>query len=230
MSISHQIMSLGGGSGGGGAAPTSLTYNGVSGAYTSGTTNSVTIPFPTATAEGDLVVLTVWTDQIQDQYTPTDWTLIGNGDTAEYPRGYSFYKVMTAADITTGSVDVTASASEQQTAIVLAFTPDNTINNVYATGFVNDKGPSALSITINTPDDETRPLIAVAMLTGRPAQSPTMTWNSADSIVTDTTTNGTRSAGYILYNTGLTNIISSHTVTSNDTGRQSMSGFYIRVD
>jgi len=218
-------MNLGVG-GGGGGGPTSLTYTGHSGNRTSGT-NTITITWPTGTAEGDLLVTTVWVDNATPTFTtPTDWTLLGNGDTGEYPKAYTYAKVMTAADITAGSQDfVCNNASYGLTGIALALTPDGTISSFTARNYVNDKGPSALGISITT-TDVVAPTAAIAMLTGRPSQSPTMTFSGA-TIVTDTTTGGTRSAGYILYNSGVT--VSSHSPTSNDTGRQSMSGFYIDV-
>lgn len=225
MSISHQIMSLGGG-----AAPvgpvTSLTYTGHSGNRVSGT-NTITITWPTGTAEGDLLVVTVWVDNATPTFTtPTDWTLLGNGDTGEYPRAYSYAKVMTAADITAASQDfVCNNASYGLTGIALTLTPDGTISSFTARNYVNDKGPLTLSISIVT-TDVVAPTAAIAMLTGRPSQSPVMTF-SGSTIQTDATGGGVRSVGYILYDS--TGSPSNHSPSSSDTGRQSMSGFYIDV-
>lgn len=227
MSISHQIMSLGGGAGGGGSTPvTSLTYTGHSGNRVSGT-NTITITWPTGTAEGDLLVTTVWVDNATPTFTtPTDWTLLGNGNTGEYPKAYTYAKLMTAADITAGSQDfVCNNASYGLTGIALTLTPDGTISSFTARNYINAKGPSALSINIaNT--DVVAPTAAIAMLTGRPSQSPVMSF-SGSTIQTDTTGGGTRSVGYILYDS--TGTPSSHSASSSDTGRQSMSGFYIDV-
>lgn len=228
MSISHQIMSLGGGAGGGGSTPvTSLTYTGHSGNRVSGT-NTITITWPTGTAEGDLLVTTVWVDNATPTFTtPTDWTLLGNGNTGEYPRAYSYAKVMTAADITAGSQDfVCNNASYGLTGIALALTPDGTISSFTGRNYVNDKGPNALSISIVT-TDVVAPTAAIAMLTGRPSQSPTMTFTNNTDIVNDQTNGGKRSAGYALYDSTGTPL--SHSASSSDTGRQSMSGFYIDV-
>lgn len=227
MSISHQIMSLGGGAGGGGGgAPTSLTFVATSGNYVI-TTTTMPITFPTGTAEGDLLVITAWVDNATPTFTtPTDWTLLGNGDTSEYPRAYTYAKIMTAADISAGSVDIVASTSSYgKTGIAITLRPDAEITSFTGRNYVNNKGPSALTVNIQS-TDVVAPTAALAMLSGRPTQSPTMTFSGA-TIATDTTQSGRRSVGYILYDSGAT--VALHTPTSNDTGRQSMSGFYIDV-
>ncbi len=75
------------------------------------TRSSITIPFWSNTAEGDLVVAQLAMNITLGLSTPTDWSEVYVSDVANGIALYS--KVMTAADISTGSVTITWSAGSQ---------------------------------------------------------------------------------------------------------------------
>lgn len=74
----------------------------------SSSNSSYTVSWPTGTLEGDMVF--IFGGHGFSINTPTGWALIGKSDGANW-NGATIFKVLTAADILTGSVTVTAAGS-----------------------------------------------------------------------------------------------------------------------
>lgn len=209
-------------SGGGGSLST-ISYVDTTGSMQSTSSTTATVSISASAQAGDLAVLEIGLDSSgASATTPTGWTLAGNGNTSEYPRMFCFVKILDATDISTGSVSVTTSNIPSMN--LLSIFRAGTITSFTTSNFANDKGAASLSTSLAT-TGVSAPTIAIAFLVGRTTQSPTMTWSTADALITDTTTGGTRTMGYTIYQSGATP--ASHSMTSNDTGRQSMSCFYI---
>jgi len=202
--------------------PSDISFVAVSGSMSSSNTTTASVSLPTGTQTGDFCIVAVFLDnKTVAVTTPTGWTLIGNGDTNEYPRSFVYGRI-----IQSGDTGFSATQDAEANMIIAgSFRKADGITSFTTRNFANDKGVSALSASLSS-TNATVPTIAVAMLAGRTTQSPTMTWGGA-TIKTDTTTGGTRSLGYVIYNSGTP---ASHTVTANDTGRQSLSVFYIDLE
>lgn len=200
---------------------TSLSF--ISSTSATGTSSTFYCDYPTGRQTGDLLVAAFAGDaSTVSQTTPSGWTLVGNGDTTEYPRMYVYAKIVTIAEMQTGGLSVQASFSEGYSNQIALFRPNAgaSLTSFSTSGFVNDKGPSALSVSLSATG--TSPSIALAFLTGRLGQDPVMTWSGA----TLETTGSTLTTGYIMYSSGST---AGHTITSSDTGRQSLSAFYLDI-
>ena len=209
-------------------ALTTLTYVGSTGDSNASDVSSYTVSYHASAISGDLALAMFALDQSAPTLsTPSGWTLVGNGDSAEYPRMYVFAKVLNSTDISTGSLTATPSVSEGFASMISIFRPDGTIGSLTPRNFVNDKGPDALSVSL-PPWGATPLTIAVAFLSGRPNQFPVLTFSGATT-VTDSSgsATGTRTLGYILYEVGDTP--ASATITGTDLGRQSLSAFYLDI-
>ena len=181
---------------GGGGSLGTISYVDLTGSQP-GTSSTATVSISASAAAGDLAVLAIALDSSgSTATTPSGWTLVGNGDTSEYPRMYCFAKILDASDISAGSVDV--STSNIASMNLLAIFRAGTISSFTTSNFANDKGSASLSTSLTT-TGVAAPTIAIGFLVGRTTQSPTMTWAAADAIVTNTTDGGTRSMGYKLY-------------------------------
>jgi len=209
-------------------ALTTLTYVGSTGDSNSTDVSPYSVSYHASARSGDLALAMFAMDQSAPTLsTPSGWTLVGNGNSAEYPRMYVFAKVLDSTDISTGSLTVTPSISEGFAALISIFRPDGTIGSFTPRNFVNDKGPNALSVSLST-SGATPLTIAVAFLSGRPNQDPVLTFSGATT-ATDSSGSGTgtRTLGYILYEVGDTP--ASATITGTDDGRQSLSAFYLDI-
>lgn len=97
------ITSSGGGGGGGVTAP---TIRGT--AIQASSAGSYTVSWPSATVAGDLAV--IFGGHGWNLIAPTGWTSLDNSTGTNW-NGAVFYRVLNGADITTGSVTVTAGGS-----------------------------------------------------------------------------------------------------------------------
>jgi hypothetical protein len=210
---------------------TGFTYVDQSGQSNTTSVTDFSCPLPANAVSGDLAVAAIWSDfNNVNQTAPSGWTLIGNGNDTEYPKSYVYAKVLDSADITAGSISATASVSNAYMAQIVTFRSNNAIHFFSGQNFSNVKGSTTLNDTIDG-TGVISACIACACLCGRAAdQSPTLTYADADAIKTDSSGSGLgqRSFGYKFYDTANTTV-SNHTVSSNDTGRQSLSAFYIYV-
>jgi len=215
---------------GGNPVPTSLTYLDTFFKYM-GQNNSATMTgtIPGGTQTGDLIIALYATDTPNTQTTPSGYTLIGNGNTSEYPRSYYYAKVAGANDAGS-TLTVNGSTSLSYSVAISVFRPNAPITSFQSYNFVNQKGPSSYSDTISA-SGVSGLCLAFAGLTGRTGpQTPTLGMSINDDIVV----NGggapgsyAPSIGYKIYpNTGGPQNIS---ISTNDTGRESLSGFYISV-
>jgi len=201
---------------------TSLTFVDLTSAATGTAAASFDCTISSSAQVGDLAIAAYAADfETVTQTTPSGWTYVGNGDNLEYPRMYVYAKILESGD-PGSTLSVTPSASEGYSNQIAIFRPNAgaSLTSFSTSGFVNDKGPSALSVSLSATG--TSPSIALAFLTGRPNQTPSMTWSGA----TLETVGTTLTTGYIMYSSGST---ASHTITSNDTGRQSLSAFYLDI-
>jgi hypothetical protein len=202
---------------------TTVSFVTTSGASTSTSVSTASATIPASAQAGDLAIAAYSIDlQSPSMTTPAGWTLIGNGDTAEYPRMYVFAKILEAGDPNT-SLTTTISPAEGYTAVIIVFRPDGNIASFTGRNFTNQKGTSSLSDTLSN-SGATPLTIAFAFLTGRTSQSPTLTFSGA-TIQTDTSDSGTRSVGYIIYESGSSP--ANLSASCDDQGRQSMSMFYL---
>lgn len=215
---------------GGNPVPTDLTYVDTFFKFM-GQDNSASMTgtIPVNTQAGDLIIAFYATDTPNTQTTPSGYTLIGNGNTSEYPRSYLYAKIAGASD-SGSTLTVSASSSLSYCVAISVFRPNAPITAFQSYNFVNQKGPSSYSATIS-PTGVSGLCLAFASLTGRTGpQTPTLGMNINDAIVV----NGggapgsyAPSIGYKIYpNTGGPQSIN---ISTNDTGRQSLSGFYISV-
>jgi hypothetical protein len=204
----------------------SLRYIGSTGDSTTTDLSSYTVSYLPAARSGDLAIAMFALEQNTPTLaTPSGWTLVGNGDNVDYPRMYVFVKVLNSTDISTGSLTATPSVSEGFAAMISIFRSYKSISSLTPRNFVNDAGVDALSVSLTT-SGATPLTIAVAFLSGRPNQSPVLTFSGATT-VTDSSTSGTRSLGFIVYDVGETP--AAATITGTDTGRQSLSAFYLDI-
>lgn len=200
-----------------------VSFVAVSGNATTTSSSSATATISASAAVGDIAIAAYSIDASSYTLsTPTGWTLIGNGDTSEFPRMYVFAKILEAGD-SGSTLSSTISTAEGFSAIIAVFRPDTAITSFTGRNFTNTKGPASLSDTLSS-TGATPLTVAFAFLTGKPAQSPTLTF-SGSYIQTDSTGGGTRSVGYIVYENGSTP--TNHSVSSDDRGRQSLSAFYL---
>lgn len=190
---------------------------------TSVSTASETIP--AAAQVGDLGIAAYSVDQSTDSLTtvPTGWTsLIPTPSTTDYPRMYVFVKILEAGD-PGSTLSATISPTEGYQAAITIFRPANrNLTGFTARNIDNQKGSSALSANLTT-TSVVAPTLAIANLTGRNNQSPVMTFSGAT--IETNVNGGTRSTGYIFYD--IDGTPASHSVTSNDTGRQSLTVYYL---
>jgi hypothetical protein len=194
-------------------------YNGQDGSQ-----STANIALPSNITTGDWLLLAVWSDTITNQTTPTGWTLVGNGNDTEYPKSYVYAKLAEASDASS-TVSVSFSGSVDWASIAAVYRPNNPIGSFATSNFANTKGPNALSITLNA-TGVSKPAIAIAVLTGRGGpQDPTLTWSAKDTQVDGGS--GIPSLAYNIYNTNDADAPVSHSMTTDDNGRQSLSVFYV---
>ena len=190
---------------------------------TSVSTASETIP--AAAQVGDLGIAAYSVDQSTDSLTtvPTGWTsLIPTPSTTDSPRMYVFVKILEAGD-PGSTLSATISPTEGYQAAITIFRPANrNLTGFTARNIDNQKGSSSLSASLTT-TSVVAPTLAIANLTGRNNQSPVMTFSGAT--IETNVNGGTRSTGYIFYD--IDGTPASHSVTSNDTGRQSLTVYYL---
>jgi len=205
-----------------------LRYIGSTGDSNATDVSSYTVSYLPSARSGDLAIAMFALDlKTPTLSTPSGWTLVGNGDSVDYPRMYVFAKVLDSTDISTGSLTATPSVSEGFTSMISIFRPYKTISSLTPRNFDFDAGSGEPSVSLTT-SGATPLTIAVAFLSGRPNQSPVLTFSGATT-ATDSSgsATGTRTLGYILYEVGDTP--ASATITSTDTGRQSLSAFYVDI-
>ncbi len=189
---------------------------------TSVSTASETIPV--AAQVGDLGIAAYSVDGSTDSMTtPSGWTsLIPTPSTSEYPRMYVFVKILEAGD-PGATLSSTISPAEGYQAAITIFRPANrNLTGFTARNIDNQKGSSSLSASLTT-TSVVAPTLAIANLTGRNNQSPVMTFSGAT--IETNVNGGTRSTGYIFYD--IDGTPASHSVTSNDAGRQSLTVYYL---
>ena len=189
---------------------------------TSVSTASETIPV--AAQVGDLGIAAYSVDRsTPSMTTPSGWTsLIPTPSTSEYPRMYVFVKILEAGD-PGATLSSTISPAEGYQAAITIFRPANrNLTGFTARNIDNQKGSSSLSASLTT-TSVVAPTLAIANLTGRNNQSPVMTFSGAT--IETNVNGGTRSTGYIFYD--IDGTPASHSVTSNDTGRQSLTVYYL---
>lgn len=215
---------------GGNPAPTSLTYLDTFFKYM-GQDNSanMTGTIPSTAQAGDLIIAFYATDTPNNQTTPSGWTLVGNGNDSEYPKSYYYAKICGASD-PGSTLTVSASSSLSYCVAISVFRPNAPLTAFQSYNFVNSKGPSSYNNTISS-SGVSGLCVAFSGLTGRTGpQTPTLGMSINDAIVV----NGggapgsyAPSIGYKIYTAtgGPANI----NLSTNDTGRQSLSGFYISV-
>ena len=205
-----------------------LRYIGSTGDSNATDVSSYTVSYLPSARSGDLALAMFALEQSAPTLsTPSGWTLVGNGDSVDYPRMYVFAKVLDSTDISTGSLTATPSVSEGFTSMISIFRPYKTISSLTPRNFDFDAGSGEPSVSLST-SGATPLTIAVAFLSGRPNQSPVLTFSGATT-ATDSSGSGTgtRTLGYILYEVGDTP--ASATITSTDAGRQSLSAFYVDI-
>lgn len=189
----------------------------------SSSTASETIP--AAAQVGDLGIAAYSVDGRTDSLTtvPTGWTsLIPTPSTTDYPRMYVFVKILEAGD-PGSTLSATISPREGYQAAITIFRPANrNLTGFTARNIENQVGSSALSANLTT-TGVVAPTLAIANLTGRNNQSPFMTWSGA---TIETNSNvGRRRTGYIFYD--IDGTPASHTMTTTDGGRQSLTVYYL---
>ena len=169
----------------------------------------------------------------------TGWTLIGTGPTNagnEFRFDFS-YKIMTASDISSGSV--TTGQSEIQQNTILFFTPSQAITSVSSYGFTYADTAGTLSNQTQsvTSSGASAPVIVFGIKTthgggggARPATFGTVSW---DADFYESTGGGGLSiasdasrVGYIIQNSTLSDVTISYTDEGNN---QQAASFHIEV-
>lgn len=170
----------------------------------------------------------------------TGWTSIGTGPTDTYDEfRFDFsYKIMTASDISSGSV--TTGQSEVQQNTILFFTPSQVITSVSSYGFIYNSTVDTLSNQTQsvTSSGASAPVIVFGVKTTngglahpRPATFGTVSW---DADFYESTSRGgnlkikndASRVGYIIQNSTLSDVTISYT----DEGRsQEAASFHIEV-
>jgi len=169
----------------------------------------------------------------------TGWTLIGTGPTDTYDEfRFDFsYKIMTATDISSGSV--TTGQSEVQQNTILFFTPSEAITSVSSYGFIYDSTAGTLSNQTQsvTSSGASAPVIVFGVKTTnggaghpRPATFGTVSWDA--DFYESTSRSGLEikhdasRVGYIIQNSTLSDVTISYT----DEGRmQQAATFHLSV-
>jgi len=169
----------------------------------------------------------------------TGWTLIGTGPTNagnEFRFDFS-YKIMTASDISSGSV--TTGQSEIQQNTILFFTPSQVITSVSSYGFTYAATAGTLSNQTQsvTSSGASAPVIVFGIKTThagvphpRPATFGTVSWDADFYESTDghdlTIQNDASRVGYIIQNSTLSDVTISYTDEGNN---QQAASFHIEV-
>ena len=190
----------------------------------------LTNTIPSNALAGDFAVAMFATDlDERSQTTPAGWTLIGFGVADENPRSYLYGKILGEGEAGS-TVSVTASASDSYASSISIFRGNISISSFSALNFVNVKGPATYSTTISS-SGVNSPTVAIATLTGRTGpQLPTLTMTPSDAIIVNgggLPGTGAPSVGYKIYNSGTTP--QDISISVDDTGRQSLSGFYVEL-
>jgi len=190
--------------------------------FEGGTDSTFTATIPSDAKSGDLAVLFAAGDSSSaSQTTPSGWTLIGAGDSGEYPRVYSYYKILENGDAGS-TVSISSAVSTIFSCGIAVFSTQKEFVNVDSYGYSNNKGPSTYSSSISSSTGSGF-VIAIANLVGRPpSQEPTLTMSPYSDIID----NGNMTIGYTIFNNSQTLDIS---ISTDDTGRQSLTGFYLVV-
>ncbi len=216
-----------------GGAPelTSLTYISTQFEYMgeAGTTQPFTLAAPSGAAAGDLGVLMMASDTPTSQSTPSGWTLLGNGTDSEYPKTYTYAKILESSDLS-GAVSISAGSNLSHGGAFSVYRPDAPITSFTGKNWINSKGPSSYNNTTSA-SGVTAPAIAHTTLIGRTGpQTQELSMSPTDErVVNGGGSIGSYSPtiGYKIYakNTSPVNISNG----TNDEGRQSLTGVYIEV-
>jgi hypothetical protein len=108
--------------------------------------SSVTITWPAGTVAGDVVIIFV-----SDGYaisTPIGWAILNNTGSNDYANGLTAAKVMTAADITSGSVTVTLYGSYNGVAAAVTIDGSTFNRMIEVTAERNSAGANAPSALV----------------------------------------------------------------------------------
>lgn len=93
---------------------------------------SESIPFPSGTAAGDLIVILMAIGSGDLSATPSGWTLSGHDNAGSFAAGWVLSKTMTAADILAGSVTVNFTAATKGNYAVVDMSAASTLFEVDA--------------------------------------------------------------------------------------------------
>lgn len=133
-----------GGGGGGGSTPTVRGYS----SQTS-SASSYTVTFPSGSASGDLAIIMGTHGYVYN--TPSGWSVLDTTGSAGFINGQIFFKTLTSADITAGSVTVTSTGVYDGSLIIITFigatvgpTP------VLGSSIRNTSGGSSQTLTLNS--------------------------------------------------------------------------------
>lgn len=186
-----------------------------------------TVDFPTGTQSGDIAIINISVDNTTPTPSsdPTGWTSIGATGTGSTPRNWVWAKILTPSDIATGSVSVDYNAATISQNYISVFRA-GTVSGFTAKNISGNASAGNFSLTLSA-SGVTAPALGLGLLSGRPGQTPTMTWTTATARVniTDNSTYGW--TGYAIYDEGGTP--ANHTVSTNDAGRQAMLVFYLEL-
>jgi len=202
-----------------------------------GTTRQVTIP--STAQEGDIAVLWAFTDDTtlssntdtNSVEAPSGWRLaVGHSDrentpeTFAYIQSNSFVKILNANE--PGSTLTLTNRQSSYTSIaIVVFRPDIAIDNFYTKNGMTYNSSTTISHTVDTTNVIPVSVFVVGLGGRYSGQNPTLAGTDI-TINTSTSTIGDPKYGYKIHNSGA---ITSQTVTSTDTGRQSINAFYLEV-
>lgn len=193
----------------------------------SSTTLSTTMP--SEAKRGDLAIWFLSSDGANTFTTPTGWTFIG-GASGTQPATLTYYRIVQDGDPGT-QFSTTVSTSRNYSASMIIFSANVELSNVDAYSVTYNAGASALSSSISS-STASGFAIALSHLVGRPpTQTPTLTMSTYNEILTndgvsDNLTASNIKIGYRIFNQTNYQDIS---ISTNDTGRQSLTGFYLVV-
>jgi hypothetical protein len=189
--------------------------------FEGGTNSTFTATIPSDAKSGDLAVLFAAGDSSSTSLTtPSGWTLLGAVSSGD-PRLYSYYKLIEPGDIGS-TISISSTVSTSFSCGVAVFSTQKQFVNIDSYGYSNTSSASAFSSSISSSTGAGF-VIAIACLVGRPpSQQPTLTMSPYSDIID----NGNMTIGYTIFNNSQTLDIS---ISTNDAGRQSLTGFYLVV-
>jgi len=229
------------------AAPSGLTLSfnartydeDTTGAATEDDTRTLTTSLSAGSA-GDLAILCERRINGKSRTVPasnlnTGWTSIGTGPTNagnEFRFDFS-YKIMTASDISSGSV--TTGQSEVQQNTILFFTPSQAITSVSSYGFIYDSTAGTLATQTQsvTSSGASAPVIVFGIKTTHNALNATFGTVSWDADFFESTSgiglsiqNDANRVGYIIQNSTLSDVTISYT---DEGANQQAASFHLSV-